>query len=136
MIRRAGIFCFKSCCVHLKDTGNNYSVGIWLNWNKLYNNSVNIESLNRKSDRKKCFISNLDILKTERQCSTMAMVPATQIASPGSHNNPKMKQIPDILIDTGKFKYVLIKVHDPDKTEREFKHIVRGAAKACYHGKY
>lgn len=40
----------------------------------------------------------------------------------------------DVEIDkSGKFKYILVKVHDPD-VDREFKHIVRGVSKAEYHG--
>lgn len=62
-------------------------------------------------------------------------VAQSEIQSPGASKNPKLKAVPDVEIDkNGKFKYILIKVHDPDK-EREFKHIVRGTAKAAYHGK-
>ncbi|XP_045191336.2 14 kDa phosphohistidine phosphatase-like isoform X2 [Mercenaria mercenaria] len=64
---------------------------------------------------------------------TMAVSQA-EIQSPGSSKNPKLKAVPDVEIDkNGKFKYILIKVHDPSK-EREFKHIVRGTAKAAFHG--
>ncbi|CAG5116276.1 unnamed protein product [Candidula unifasciata] len=57
----------------------------------------------------------------------------SQTASVTSFKNPKLMSIPDVEIDkSGKFKYILIKVHDPDM-DREFKHIVRGTAKAAYH---
>ena len=61
--------------------------------------------------------------------------PASAVCSPGANKNPKLKAIPDVEIErSGKFKYILIKVHDPSK-EREFKHIVRGNSKAAFHGK-
>jgi phosphohistidine phosphatase len=61
-------------------------------------------------------------------------VSLADIQSPGAAKNPKLKAVPDVEIDkNGKFKYILIKVHDPSK-EREFKHIVRGSGKAAYHG--
>ena len=64
----------------------------------------------------------------------MAM-PASAICSPAANKNPKLKAIADVEIErSGKFKYILIKVHDPSK-EREFKHIVRGNSKAAFHGK-
>lgn len=70
-----------------------------------------------------------------RQQSIIMAVAATDIASPSAHKNPKFASIPDVKIDSnGKFKYILIKVHDPDK-DREFKHIVRGTGKGSYHGK-
>ena len=57
-----------------------------------------------------------------------------QISSATSFKNPKLVAINDVEIDkSGKFKYILIKVHDPDK-DREFKFIVRGTSKAAYHG--
>ena len=57
-----------------------------------------------------------------------------QISSATSFKNPKLVAINDVEIDkSGKFKYILIKVHDPDK-DREFKFIVRGTSKASYHG--
>lgn len=60
-------------------------------------------------------------------------VAQSEIQSPGSTKNPKLKAIPDVDIDKhGKFKYILLKVHDPEK-EREFKHIVRGTSKASFH---
>ncbi|ESO86341.1 hypothetical protein LOTGIDRAFT_150831 [Lottia gigantea] len=60
-------------------------------------------------------------------------VPVASVASAGSFKNPKLTCIPDIQIDkSGKMKYILIKVHDPEK-DREFKHIVRGICKAEYH---
>ncbi|KAL5012004.1 hypothetical protein ScPMuIL_010555 [Solemya velum] len=60
-------------------------------------------------------------------------VPASSIQSPGAAKNPKLASIKDVDIDKhGKFKYILIKVHDPEK-DREFKHIVRGTNKAEYH---
>lgn len=59
---------------------------------------------------------------------------AQQLASVTSYKNPKLVTIHDVEIDkNGKFKYILIKVHDPDK-DREFKFIVRGTSKASYHG--
>ncbi|CAG5135159.1 unnamed protein product [Candidula unifasciata] len=58
---------------------------------------------------------------------------ASQMSSATSYKNPKLISIPDVEIDkSGKFKYILIKVHDPD-VDREFKHIVRGTSKANYH---
>ena len=61
--------------------------------------------------------------------------PASAVCSPGANKNPKLKAIQDVEIErSGKFKYILIKVHDPSK-EREFKHIVRGNSKAAFHGK-
>ena len=66
----------------------------------------------------------------------MATVSASEIQSSGSSKNPKLKAISDVNIEkNGKFKYILLKVHDPAK-EREFKHIVRGSSKAEYHGMY
>ena len=63
-------------------------------------------------------------------------VSQAEIQSVGASKNPKLRAIPDVEIDKhGKFKYILLKVHDPDK-EREFKHIVRGMAKAAYHGMF
>lgn len=57
-----------------------------------------------------------------------------QISSATSFKNPKLVAINDVEIDkSGKYKYILIKVHDPDK-DREFKFIVRGTSKAGYHG--
>ncbi|GFR58081.1 14 kDa phosphohistidine phosphatase-like [Elysia marginata] len=57
----------------------------------------------------------------------------SQTASATSYKNPKLRDIPEVEIDkNGKFKYILIKVHDPD-IDREFKHIVRGTSKAAYH---
>lgn len=58
---------------------------------------------------------------------------SSQTASATSYKNPKLRDIPEVEIDKhGKFKYILIKVHDPD-IDREFKHIVRGTAKAAFH---
>lgn len=58
----------------------------------------------------------------------------SDIQSVGAAKNPKLKSVAEVEIDkSGKFKYILIKVHDPSK-EREFKHIVRGFSKANYHG--
>ncbi|XP_035828762.1 14 kDa phosphohistidine phosphatase-like [Aplysia californica] len=58
---------------------------------------------------------------------------ASHMASATSYKNPKLISIPEVEIDkNGKFKYILIKVHDPD-IDREFKHIVRGTSKAAYH---
>jgi len=57
----------------------------------------------------------------------------SHMASATSFKNPKLNTIPEVEIDkSGKFKYILIKVHDPD-IDREFKHIVRGTAKCAYH---
>lgn len=67
------------------------------------------------------------------QAATMA---SQAISSATSYKNPKLIGINDVEIDkSGKFKYILIKVHDPDK-DREFKFIVRGTSKAGYHGEY
>ncbi|XP_069121313.1 14 kDa phosphohistidine phosphatase-like [Argopecten irradians] len=56
------------------------------------------------------------------------------IASPGASKNCLLKAIPDVEIDTGKLKYILVKVHDPSpEKSREYKHIVRGSSKATYH---
>lgn len=41
-----------------------------------------------------------------------------------------MDDIPEVDIDTGKFKYILIKVYDDDKS----KFIVRGYNWAAFHG--
>nr|KAG5689008.1 hypothetical protein BaRGS_030659 [Batillaria attramentaria] len=50
---------------------------------------------------------------------------AQAISSPTAYKNPKLIGIQDVEIDkSGKFKYILIKVHDPDK-DREFKFIAR-----------
>ncbi|KAK3779363.1 hypothetical protein RRG08_052585 [Elysia crispata] len=58
---------------------------------------------------------------------------SSQTASATSYKNPKLRDIPEVEIDkNGKFKYILIKVHDPD-IDREFKHIVRGTSKASFH---
>lgn len=60
-------------------------------------------------------------------------VAATAIASPEAYKNAKLMTIPDVDIDkSGKFKYVLIKVHDPSG-DRVFKHIVRGYARCDFH---
>lgn len=59
-----------------------------------------------------------------------------QISSATSFKNPKLVGINDVEIDkSGKYKYILIKVHDPDK-DREFKFIVRGTTKVAYHGEF
>lgn len=80
-------------------------------------------------------ISKTFISATTRHLHRSMAVAQSEIQSPGALKNPKLKAVPDVDIDkNGKFKYILIKVHDPDK-EREFKHIVRGTAKAAYHGK-
>ncbi|XP_003745239.1 14 kDa phosphohistidine phosphatase [Galendromus occidentalis] len=42
-----------------------------------------------------------------------------------------MEAIPDVKIDDGRFKYVLIRVHD--KNSDDSKLIVRGSAKCSYH---
>ncbi|XP_041370476.1 14 kDa phosphohistidine phosphatase-like [Gigantopelta aegis] len=61
------------------------------------------------------------------------MAGASAISSAGAIRNSKLKSVEDIVIDkSGKFKYILMKVHDPDK-DREFKHIVRGHSKAHFH---
>ncbi|XP_052789719.1 14 kDa phosphohistidine phosphatase-like isoform X2 [Mya arenaria] len=60
-------------------------------------------------------------------------VSQAEIMSAGALKNPKLKAVADVDIDKhGKFKYILIKVHDPEK-EREFKHIVRGYSRASFH---
>ncbi|GAB1598592.1 14 kDa phosphohistidine phosphatase-like [Argonauta hians] len=62
----------------------------------------------------------------------MAVAAAT-IASAGAFKNPKLKAIIDVDTDkNGRFKYILIKVHDPEK-DREFKHIIRGYSRHEYH---
>lgn len=64
-------------------------------------------------------------------------IAASSICSPGSVKHPVLSTVKDIDIDkNGKFKYILIKVHDPCASTREFKHIVRGYQRANYHGKY
>ncbi|XP_060064232.1 14 kDa phosphohistidine phosphatase-like [Ylistrum balloti] len=64
----------------------------------------------------------------------MAGVNPVATASPGAAKNCLLKTIPDVEIDTGKFKYILVKVHDPaPEKSREYKHIVRGSSKAAYH---
>ena len=61
---------------------------------------------------------------------------AQQIASVSSYKNPKLAGINEVEISkSGKYKYILIKVHDPDK-DREFKFIVRGNSKCSYHGEF
>ena len=45
-----------------------------------------------------------------------------------------MDQVDDVDIDSGRFKYVLIKV--TDKQSKEKKYIVRGYARSGYHGMY
>lgn len=63
-------------------------------------------------------------------------VAASTIQSPGSFKNPKLQPVVDVDIDkNGKMKYILLKIHDPDK-DREFKHVVRGYTKFEYHCKY
>ncbi|XP_013388841.1 14 kDa phosphohistidine phosphatase [Lingula anatina] len=46
--------------------------------------------------------------------------------------NAKLDAVADVDIDQGKFKYILIKVHDPNK-DRESKYIVRGYSRAEFH---
>lgn len=61
-------------------------------------------------------------------------IAASSICSPGSVKHPVLSTVKDIDIDkNGKFKYILIKVHDPSASTREFKHIVRGYQRANYH---
>ena len=49
----------------------------------------------------------------------------------------KLNSIPPVDIDTGRFKYVLIRVYfeDPDSKEESSKLIVRGYSWASFHGK-
>lgn len=47
----------------------------------------------------------------------------------------KMDDIPNVDIDTGKFKYILIKVFEDDEDKKKEKFIVRGYKWAGYHGK-
>ncbi|XP_071156590.1 14 kDa phosphohistidine phosphatase-like [Mytilus galloprovincialis] len=85
------------------------------------------------ADSGRLYYYSFGTLSIFRQQSKTMAVAATDIASPSAHKNPKFTNIPDVKIDShGKFKYILIKVHDPDK-DREFKHIVRGSGKANYH---
>lgn len=46
----------------------------------------------------------------------------------------KLKSVESVRIDEGTFKYILVKVYDPDN-EETFKYIVRGLCSAEYHGK-
>merc|ERR1711915_187786 len=46
----------------------------------------------------------------------------------------KLDQVEDVDIDTGRFKYILIKVHDsPEGGPEVTKHIVRGYSSAGFH---
>ena len=45
----------------------------------------------------------------------------------------KLKSVESVKIDEGTFKYILVKVYDPDN-EDTFKYIVRGSCSAPYHG--
>lgn len=45
----------------------------------------------------------------------------------------KLKSVESVKIDEGTFKYILVKVYDPDN-EDTFKFIVRGSCDAPYHG--
>ena len=50
--------------------------------------------------------------------------------------NPRLEAVYDIIIDeSGHFKYVLCKVHDP-VDPHEFKYIVRGSVTADFHCKF
>ena len=50
-------------------------------------------------------------------------------------SNPRLDAIPEVDIDpTGRFKYILIKVHD-EKEDGVFKNIVRGYGRCGFHGK-
>ena len=58
-----------------------------------------------------------------------------QTASASASTNAKLTAVEDVEIDGGgRFKYILIKVHDLDDDE-DSKYIVRGTVKAPYHGK-
>lgn len=45
----------------------------------------------------------------------------------------KLRSVESVKIDEGTFKYILVKVYDPDNEETS-KHIVRGLCDAEYHG--
>uniref|UniRef100_A0A0B6ZMM9 Uncharacterized protein n=2 Tax=Arion vulgaris TaxID=1028688 RepID=A0A0B6ZMM9_9EUPU len=77
-------------------------------------------------------ISIQRVIRTRLYYLSLRMASA-QMASATSYKNPKLISIPEVEIDkNGKFKYILVKVHDPDM-DREFKHIIRGTSKAAYH---
>ncbi|CAL1272116.1 unnamed protein product [Larinioides sclopetarius] len=46
----------------------------------------------------------------------------------------KLDSVESVKIDDGTFKYILVKVYDPDNEDNVFKFIVRGDASAPYHG--
>ncbi|GIX96955.1 hypothetical protein CEXT_617441 [Caerostris extrusa] len=46
----------------------------------------------------------------------------------------KLQSVESVAIDEGTFKYILVKVYDPDNEESIYKYIVRGVASAEYHG--
>ncbi|KAG8182783.1 hypothetical protein JTE90_018656 [Oedothorax gibbosus] len=46
----------------------------------------------------------------------------------------KLKAVDSVRIDNGTFKYILVKVYDPDNEETICKYIVRGDASAEFHG--
>ncbi|KAF8787341.1 14 kDa phosphohistidine phosphatase-like [Argiope bruennichi] len=46
----------------------------------------------------------------------------------------KLNSVESVKIDDGTFKYILVKVYDPDNEDSVFKYIVRGDASAGYHG--
>ncbi|GFX52415.1 14 kDa phosphohistidine phosphatase [Trichonephila clavipes] len=46
----------------------------------------------------------------------------------------KLKSIEPVSIDAGTFKYILVKVYDPDNEDTISKFIVRGLSSAEYHG--
>lgn len=52
--------------------------------------------------------------------------------------DPKLEAVPNVQIDDGIFKYVLIKVYGKETAEGKetFKYIVRGFERAEWHGKY
>ncbi|XP_022235032.1 14 kDa phosphohistidine phosphatase-like [Limulus polyphemus] len=45
----------------------------------------------------------------------------------------KLDDVPDVEIDTGRFKYILVKVF-PKRHQESHKYIVRGNRNAAYHG--
>ncbi|KAL8600238.1 hypothetical protein ACOMHN_040699 [Nucella lapillus] len=58
---------------------------------------------------------------------------SSQVASEGAQKNEKLAGVTDAVIEeTGRFKYILIKVHDKD-VDGVFKHVVRGSVRAQFH---
>ena len=48
----------------------------------------------------------------------------------------RLQAVPDVDIDEGRFKYVLIKVYASTDSNETFKHIVRGYCRADFHGTF